>query len=83
MAYFVYILECADKTLYIGYTNDLEKRIKAHNELKSGAKYTKGRKPVKLVYSEKYKTLSEALKREAKLKNFTKKQKLELIKKNK
>ena len=79
MKYFVYILECKDKTLYIGYTNDLEKRVKAHNELKSGAKYTKGRKPVKLVYSEKYKTLSEALKREAKLKNFTRKQKLELI----
>lgn len=80
-SYFVYILECADKTLYIGYTNDLEKRIKAHNKLKSGAKYTKGRKPVRLVYSESFKTLSEALKREAKLKSLTRKQKLELINK--
>lgn len=80
MDYFVYILKCKDKTLYIGYTNNLEKRLKAHNESKTGAKYTKGRRPVKLIYSEKFKTLSEALKREAKLKNFTKKEKLELIK---
>ena len=81
MKYFVYILECGDKTLYIGYTNDLEKRVLAHNTLKSGAKYTKGRRPVKLVYSEKFKTKSESLKREIALKKMTRKKKLEIISK--
>jgi putative endonuclease len=79
--YFVYIVECADKTLYTGYTTDLEKRLKNHNEAKIGAKYTKARRPVVLKYSEKLPTLSEALKREAKIKNLTRKEKLELIKK--
>ena len=58
--YYVYILECCDKSLYTGYTNHLEKRIKAHNEGK-GAKYTKGRRPVSLVYFESFQTKSEAL----------------------
>lgn len=79
MKYFVYILECRDKTLYIGYTNDLKKRILAHNNLKSGAKYTRGRRPVALVYSEKFKTKSESLKREIALKKMTRKKKLNLI----
>jgi len=78
--YYVYILICADKTLYTGYTNDIEKRIIAHNTLKNGAKYTKGRRPVSLVYSEKFKTKSEAMKREAELKNLTRDEKLNLIK---
>jgi putative endonuclease len=77
--YFVYILECADKTLYTGYTNDLQKRLKNHNQAKSGAKYTKARRPVKLKYSEKFRTKSQAMKREAEIKNLTRKQKLELI----
>jgi putative endonuclease len=80
--YYVYIVECADKTLYTGYTTDLEKRVKNHNESKVGAKYTKARRPVKLKYSEKFSTLSEALKREAEIKNLKRKEKLELVKKN-
>ena len=80
--YYVYVLECADKTLYIGYTNNLGRRVLAHNNLKTGAKYTKARRPVKLVYSEKYKTLSLALKREFALKQTTRQEKLQLINKN-
>ena len=53
--YYVYILECADKSFYVGCTNNLEKRLLQHNGSKSGAHYTKIRRPVKLVYSEKYK----------------------------
>jgi len=64
MSYFVYILECADGTFYTGYTNNLEKRLYAHNNSKSGAHYTKIRRPVKLKYSETFKTKSEVLKRE-------------------
>jgi len=79
MEYYVYILECSDKTLYTGYTNDIKKRVLAHNNLKSGAKYTKARLPVVLVYSEKYKTKSEALKREIEIKKMTRKEKLEII----
>ena len=52
--YFTYILECADKTLYVGSTNDLEKRVYQHNNLKSGAHYTKIRRPVILKYSEEF-----------------------------
>ena len=77
--YYVYILECCDKRLYTGYTNHLEKRIKAHNEGK-GAKYTKGRRPVSLAYFESFQTKSEALKREYAIKQFSRKKKLELIK---
>ena len=77
--YYVYILECCDKSLYTGYTNHLEKRIKSHNEGK-GAKYTKGRRPVSLVYFESFQTKSEALKREYAIKQFSRKKKLELIK---
>lgn len=74
----VYILECYDKTLYIGSSNDLERRLHAHNHLKSGARYTKQRRPVRLVYSEKLATLSEARKRECVLKKLSRKEKLEL-----
>ena len=62
----VYILECNDGTLYTGWTNDIDKRFKAHNDGK-GAKYTKGRRPLKLVYLEELETKSEALKRENKI----------------
>ena len=81
MTYFVYILECADKSLYTGSTNDLKKRLKQHNELKSGAHYTKIRRPVKLVYSEKFKTLDMARQREAEIKSRRKEKKLKLIEK--
>jgi putative endonuclease len=81
MKYFVYILLCADKTLYVGCTNNLEKRVRAHNELKSGAHYTKIRRPVKLKYSEKFDSLGDALRREIEIKKWDRKKKLALIKK--
>ncbi len=79
MLYFVYILKCADETLYTGITNNLEKRILAHNTSKTGAKYTASRRPVTLQYSEIYDTKSLALKREAQIKKLTREQKLLLI----
>jgi putative endonuclease len=79
MAYFVYILECADKTLYIGSTNDLEKRLHSHNSSKSGAHYTKIRRPVALKYSESFRTKSKALKREHELKKLTRAEKLRML----
>ena len=60
--HYTYILECKDQTLYTGYTTDLERRLKVHNDGK-GAKYTKIRRPVKLVYHEEFDNKSEALKR--------------------
>jgi putative endonuclease len=80
MKYFTYILECADKTLYVGCTNDLEKRLHQHNHAKAGAHYTKIRRPVILKYKEKYKTLADARKREAEIKRWKKEQKMELFK---
>lgn len=76
--YFVYILECSDKTLYTGYTVDIKRRLLEHNQAR-GAKYTRGRLPVRIVYLEKHTSVSLALKREAEIKRKTKKQKLELI----
>ena len=83
MPHYTYILECADKTLYIGSTNDLEKRLIQHNTAKSGAHYTKIRRPVTLKYFETFKTLSKSLKREYSLKKLTRTEKLNLIKTNK
>ena len=76
--YFVYILKCRGGTLYVGSTNDIKKRLEAHNAGK-GAKYTRGRLPVKLKYSESFITKGEALKREARLKNLSRVQKLSLL----
>ena len=76
----VYILKCAYKTLYVGCTNNLEKRLHQHNHLKSGAHYTKIRRPVVLVYSENFKTLGKARRREAELKRWRQEKKLGLIK---
>lgn len=67
--HYIYIVECSDKTLYTGYTNNLEKRIKVHNE-KKGAKYTKGRTPVVLKYYEEFDNKSDAIKREAQIKKL-------------
>jgi putative endonuclease len=78
--FFVYMLECKDKTFYIGSTNNLEKRIHQHNHAKNGAHYTKIRRPVKLVYSKKCKTYAESRKREGELKRLSRKEKLEIIK---
>ena len=78
--YFVYILRCKDNTYYCGYTDDLEKRLKCHNEGK-GAKYTKGRGPCELIYSEEFEKKNEAMKREYAIKQLTRKEKEELISK--
>lgn len=75
---YTYILECKDGSLYTGWTNDLEKRIKAHNDGK-GAKYTKTRRPVKLVYFETFETKEEAMSREYAIKRFKRAEKLLLI----
>jgi len=75
-----YILRCADDTLYVGSTNDLEKRIHNHNHAKSGAHYTKIRRPVVLVYSEAHRTLAKVRAREAELKRLTRAEKLDIIK---
>ena len=76
--YYTYIIECRDKTLYTGYTTDLDKRMATHNEGK-GAKYTRGRTPVVLRYYEVFETKEEALKRECSIKKLTKEDKLKLI----
>lgn len=76
---YTYILECSDGSLYTGWTNDMDERLKAHNDGR-GAKYTKSRRPVKLVYLEESETKSEAMSREAKIKKLSRKEKLELIK---
>jgi putative endonuclease len=82
MPYFVYILECSDKTYYCGYTVNLDKRLFAHNNSKNGSKYTYARRPVKLIYSETFETLSDALKREMKIKKLSRNEKAVLISKN-
>lgn len=78
--YFVYILKCKDNSLYTGYTTDPKRRLKEHN-LGKGAKYTRSRKPVKMVYLEKLNTLNEALKREYKIKTLNRNEKIFLIEK--
>ncbi len=75
---YTYIVECADKTLYCGWTNDIDKRIADHNAGK-GAKYTKPRLPVRLVHLECYNTKEEAMSREWHIKHLTRKQKDKLI----
>ena len=76
--HYTYILKCKDNTYYTGYTNDLTKRIKAHNEGK-GAKYTRGRCPVKLVHYEEFEEKSDALKREYAIKQLSREKKILLI----
>jgi putative endonuclease len=75
----VYMVRCSDGTLYTGITNDLEKRIKAHNSGKDGARYTRSRRPVKLVYSEEVDSKSTAAKLEYKIKKMTRAKKMEMI----
>lgn len=75
---YVYILECIDGTLYTGYTNNLDRRVRVHNAGK-GAKYTRGRLPVKLVYYEEIITKSEALKREYAIKSMKRQDKIKLV----
>ena len=76
--FYTYIVECNDKTLYTGYTTDVEARKKTHNSGK-GAKYTRSRLPVKLVYFEEHETKSEAMSREYAIKKMTRANKLKLI----
>ena len=80
--YFTYVLECVDKSLYVGCTNNLEKRLGQHNNSKSGAHYTKIRRPVILKYKEEFITLKEARGREAELKKWRREKKLALIAQN-
>jgi putative endonuclease len=77
----VYLLECADRSLYCGITDDLDRRIKAHNDGK-GAKYTRGRGPVNLVWSMTCADKSSALKEEARIKRLSRDEKLRLIQKS-
>ena len=75
---YTYILRCADGTLYTGWTNDLEKRLAAHNA-GTAAKYTRPRRPVTLVYQEAFPTKEEAMRRERQIKRLTRAEKLALI----
>ena len=75
---FTYIVRCSDGTLYAGWTNHLEKRMKAHNS-GSGAKYTRTRRPVELVYYEEFETKEEAMRREYAIKQLSRQEKLKLI----
>lgn len=80
MTYVIYILECSDGTYYIGNTNNLEKRLREHNgELSGGAKYTRSRRPVRVVYCKNMDSESSALKKEIELKKLTRSQKKSLI----
>ena len=76
---YTYILECRDGTYYTGWTNNLEKRLKDHNEGR-GAKYTKARLPVSLIYYEEFQTKEEAMRREYAIKHMTRSEKEQLIK---
>ena len=78
MRYYTYIVRCADDTFYTGYTTDVKKRIDMHNASK-GAKYTRGRLPVSLVYFEEHENKHDALSREWHIKRMTRSQKEELI----
>ena len=75
---YTYMLKCSDGTLYTGWTNDLEKRVEAHNSGK-GAKYTKARRPVELAYYEEFETKEQAMKREYAIKQLGRKEKQKLI----
>lgn len=75
---YTYILECKDGTYYTGWTNNLEKRMKEHNEGK-GAKYTKARRPVELVYFETFESKIDAMKREYAIKQMKRSEKIKLI----
>ena len=76
--YFVYILQCSNGTYYTGYTNNLQNRIKEHNS-GNGAKYLRGKLPVKLVYAKEYRYYKNALRAERRVKKLTRAQKLKLI----
>ncbi|HVO36902.1 MAG TPA: GIY-YIG nuclease family protein [Candidatus Acidoferrum sp.] len=78
MPYYVYIILCEDETFYTGYTKNLDSRVKLHANGK-GARYTRAHKPRKLVYVEKFRTITDAMKKERKIKGLSHLQKLQLI----
>lgn len=77
--YFLYILQCADNTFYTGITTNLERRINEHNNSKLGAKYTKVRRPVKLIYSKEFENRSVASKEESRIKKLSRQEKINLL----
>lgn len=77
--HYIYILMCSDNTLYTGYATDVTKREWEHNNSDKGAKYTRYRRPCKVVYTECYESRSEAQKREAAIKKLSREEKLKLI----
>jgi len=81
MPFFVYILECVDQSLYVGCKNNLERRLRQHNESRWGAHYTKTRRPTTLMHSENFATLLEARRREREIKGWRREKKLALINK--
>ncbi|MDP2685007.1 MAG: GIY-YIG nuclease family protein [bacterium] len=78
--YFLYIVRCADKTLYTGITKDVKKRVTEHNTSDKGAKYTRARRPVKLVFKKRFRSRSTASRAEAQIKQLSRTAKLLLIK---
>ena len=81
MSWFLYVVQCSDGTLYTGVTTDIERRIREHNGSKRGAKYTRGRRPVKLIYVKDCRDRFEALREEYKFKSLSRKEKLKIIEK--
>lgn len=79
--YYLYVLKCADRTLYTGITTNLVRRLAEHNTSRRGAKYTRSRRPVKLVFSKKFRTRSTATKGEARMKGLSRTEKLAVVKK--
>ncbi|XGI84428.1 GIY-YIG nuclease family protein [Halorutilales archaeon Cl-col2-1] len=77
-SHYVYVVECSDGSLYTGYTTDVERRLEEHNS-GDGAKYTRGRTPVKLVHEEEYGSRSEAMRREHEIKQMSRDEKLDLV----
>ena len=77
--YYLYLIQCGDKSIYTGITTDVKRRFREHKE-KTGARYTRARKVKKVLYTEEYKTRSEALKREAEIKSWQREKKINLVK---
>ena len=79
LMFYTYILKCSDDSYYVGSTNDLDRRLRQHNESKYGAHYTKIRRPVHLVYKETFKTMRESRRREYEIKSWKREKKIDLI----
>jgi putative endonuclease len=77
--WYVYILQCCDKSLYTGITNDLSRRLEEHNTGQAGAKYTSGRRPVKLMYAIRKKDKRAAAREECRIKKLSRREKLKLV----